>query len=53
MTRVFKLFRSVQLLTIRNAIGEFQQLVTNLSPILKRIIGYFGPHAEMMYASSA
>jgi transposase len=52
MTRVFKLFRNVQLLTIQGVEGV-QELVTNLSSVLKRIIGYFGKHCELMYASSA
>lgn len=52
MTRVFKLFRSVNLVTIRTLSGIVQELVTNLTPVLKRIIGYFGWHAEYIYASS-
>lgn len=53
MTRVFKLFRCVQLVTIDTVTHGIQQLVTNLSPLLKRIIGFFGPQAERIYASSA
>ena len=52
MTRVFKLFRSVQCLTI-SINNEIQVLITNLTPTLKKIIGFFGSNAELMYASSA
>lgn len=51
MAWIFRLFHGVHVWTIRQ--GEtIQTLVVNLTPLMKRIIGYFGPSAEKIYALS-
>jgi transposase len=51
MAWVFRLFHGVHVWTIRQ--GEIiQTLIVNLTPLMKRIITYFGPSAEKIYALS-
>jgi len=49
--RVFKLFHGVQVLTI-SVHDHYQQLVINLSDLLKKIVCYFGPTAMTIYSVS-
>lgn len=51
MAWVFRLFHGVHVWTIRQG-EQIQTLVVNLTPLMKRIIGYFGPSAERIYALS-
>jgi transposase len=48
MQWVYRLFHGVQLLTIRTE-NHFQKLTINLNPLLRRIIGLFGPRAMEIY----
>lgn len=48
---IFRLFHGVHIWTIRQG-EEIQTLVVNLTTLMKRIIGYFGPSAEKIYALS-
>jgi transposase len=48
ITRVFKLFSGVQLLTI-NLENHTQELVANLNDILKKIVRFFGKTAMIIY----
>jgi len=45
---IFYLFRNIQLLKIRGPDLE-QELIINLTPLLERIIGYFGEEAMSIY----
>lgn len=45
---IFFLFRNIQVLKIRGPDLE-QELIINLTPLLKRIIGYFGVEAMSIY----
>ena len=48
---IFRLFHGIHVWTIRQ--GEtVQTLVVNLTPLMKRIISYFGSSAEKMYSLS-
>ena len=51
MSWVFRLFQGIQLWLIPTTEG-INELVVNLSALTRRIIGYFGPVAESIYASS-
>ena len=51
MSWVFRLFQGIQLWLIPTAEGV-NGLVVNLTALTRRIIGYFGPVAENIYASS-
>lgn len=51
MKRVFKLFNGVQVLTIKTD-EHAQELVINLSNLLKRVVLYFGPRAQQIYGVS-
>lgn len=48
---IFRLFHGVHVWTIRQG-EEIQTLVVNLTTLMKRIIGYFGPSAEKIYSLS-
>jgi len=45
---VFHLFYGIQVLQINRDIYS-QELITNLTPLLKQIIRHFGPHAQKTY----
>ena len=51
MAWVFRLFHGVHVWTIRQG-KRTQTLVVNLTPLMKRIISYFGRSAERIYALS-
>lgn len=51
MAWVFRLFQGIQLWIIRKN-SLMQELVVNLNSLTRRIIRYFGPEAEKIYASS-
>lgn len=51
MAWIFRLFHGVHVWTIRQG-EQIQTLVVNLTPLMKRIIGYFGSSAEKIYALS-
>ena len=51
MKWVFRMFHGVQVWVIPQSSGV-QALVVNLTPVLRKIIRYFGPGAEGIYASS-
>lgn len=51
MAWIFRLFHGVHVWTIRQG-EQTQTLVVNLTVLMKRIIGYFGPSAEKIYALS-
>ena len=51
MAWVFRLFHGVHVWTIRQG-EKTQTLVVNLTTLMKRIISYFGPSAEKIYALS-
>ncbi len=51
MAWVFRLFHGVHVWTIHQG-EKTQTLVVNLTALMKRIIGYFGPSAEKIYALS-
>jgi len=51
MSWAFRLFQGIQLWLIPTAQG-INELVVNLSALTRHIIGYFGPVAENIYASS-
>jgi hypothetical protein len=51
MAWVFRLFHGVHVWTIRQG-EKTQTLVVNLTALMKRIICYFGPSAEKIYALS-
>jgi transposase len=51
MSWAFRLFQGIQLWLIPTSEG-INELVVNLSALTRRIIGYFGPVAENIYASS-
>lgn len=51
LTRVFKLFHGVQVLTIKTD-DHLQRLVINMTEVLKKIVKYFGPKAEEIYSLS-
>jgi len=51
MAWIFRLFYGVHVWTIRQG-EQTQTLVVNLTSLMKRIIGYFGPSAEKIYSSS-
>jgi transposase len=48
---VFRMFNGVQVWVIPQSSGV-QELVVNLTAVLRKIIRYFGPGAEGIYASS-
>lgn len=48
MQWVYFLFRAVNELSIQQN-GVFQKIVINVNPLLKRIISYFGIHAQRIY----
>ena len=48
---IFHLFHGVHVWTIRQG-DKIQTLVVNLTTLMKRIIGYFGPSAEKIYSLS-
>ena len=48
---IFRLFHGVHVWTIRQE-EKTQTLVVNLTALMKRIIGYFGPSAERIYGLS-
>ncbi len=52
MAWVFRLFQGIQVWLIPHCDG-INELVVNLSALTRRIIGYFGPTAERIYASSS
>ena len=51
MSWVFRLFQGIQLWLIPTE-ENMNELVVNLNALTRRIIGYFGPVAENIYASS-
>lgn len=51
MAWVFRMFHGIQVWIIPQPDG-IRQLVVNLTTALRKIIGYFGPGAESIYASS-
>lgn len=51
MAWVFRLFHGVHVWTVRQG-EKMQTLVVNLTALMKRIISYFGPSAERIYALS-
>lgn len=51
MAWVFRLFQGIQVWLVPHD-GVTNELVVNLTPITRRVIGYFGPVAESIYASS-
>lgn len=51
MAWVFRLFKGIQVWLIPQD-GRVNELVVNLTALTRRIIGYFGPVAEGIYASS-
>lgn len=46
---IFFLFRSIQILHIQTPAGHTQELVINLTPLLERIISYFGEETMAIY----
>ena len=51
MAWIFRLFHGVHVWTIHQG-EKTQTLVVNLTALMRRIIAYFGPSAEKIYASS-
>lgn len=51
MSWVFRLFQGIQIWLIPQE-GRIHELVVNLNSLTRRIIGYFGPVAEQIYAAS-
>jgi transposase len=51
MAWVFRLFHGIHVWTLRT-MDLAQELVVNLTPLTRRVIRYFGPTAEKIYAAS-